>query len=1152
MAALLAASSALGQSPIADWHVNEDVWTGAANEVRDSSSSAFHGRAMSGATAPAFYGHFENPLGCASVNAAPCQHVDFGNRNLGLDSGAVVTVMAWVQWGISPQAGTPWANVVVNQSNRTMDAGQFWLQHSGDSTSTRNEFFEWAVQTRSSGSGGGRRYVFSTTRPAVGTWYHVAGVYDGRSGARQIRIYVNGVLEGTASLSQNIQTHSADNRLQVGQWPYNQGGAVGNRGFNGDIDEVRIFRAALTQQQIQEQMNIFGRRRPVAVNDTITVASDSVDNEIDVLANDTIQPGPGPTLTVQSVGTATFGTASSGPPVRYTPVPGYAGLDAFPYVIADGLGNTATATVTVTVLDRTPPNTTIVTGPPPVTDLADAVFDFAASEPSTFECRLDGAADFSACGDPETFVSLSDGAHVLAVRAVDGSGNRDSSPATWAWEVDAASDPPTAQNDAAATLEDESVDVDVLANDLTTDPTEAVELASVGPATNGYTSLVTVAGVTQVRYLPAPDFFGIDSFDYEISDSRGDTAIATVSVTVLELNDPPTALDDEFSVAQDSQANLLVLLDNDSAAPDLGVGETIAVGAVGAAANGTVLLQGEVVTYTPDPGYAGLDVFDYMLIDGRGGAVTATVMIRVEDRTAPSVVAFTESLSPHPYSEASFVTVVTAGVEVFAHLRASEPLALGTTLILSGPETLEFAASSVASNEALWSFALPETPAPGTYSASVRMRDAAGNEQTAPVPLSAPGFVADVRVQSPCLIRDTGGTPLCSDFDGDGSPGWSSACSDTWFDCDDTNPAVFPGAPEIPGDGLDNGCMGIADPAIDEAIGVFAAPWGSASNPGTRAAPLSSLRAALAAAASTNRVVFLAHGSWGDDGAPLEINRPVIGGLDALWRRNPLTQSTVSLSSSTTIRTELLVGVDLQLGGAAGLTTISDDQVWWNTMIDSTIRGGGGSVVMAAGATRFVRVDIEGPTLRLAGSLIMIHGRIGGPLVQESTSVSQLVRVEVVGPVSGQGTHTAARSVFYGSISVDDAVLRHSHCSYLGSGPAALTMTGGAAILTNGLFGTAGVGLQHDAGTVTVLRANLFGGTCAVQRDAECQTVCGAGGNLCAAPAFLAPGDYHLAPGSPGVNTGIGNDGTIASPSVVDLDGSCNSGSPDMGADEVR
>lgn len=279
--AFLSALSARAQTPIASWHIDESVWSGAGGEVIDSSGNGFNGTAINGAGAGSGYGSFTNTAGCST-----CQAVSFGNVPLGIAGSDVLTVMAWVRWDISPQQGSPWANILTNTSTTQQDVGQFWLQHSGNTTGTTNQFFEFAVQTQRVCTGQGRNrtcvggdrvYVFSTTEPQVGIWYHVAGVYDGAAG--EIRIYVNGVLEGTAALQGPIVPDSPDYQLNMGQWALDQGGAVGRRGFSGAIDEGRIFKDALTTTQIQQQMNIFGTVTPVLVDDFVARA-DGVDLQV--------------------------------------------------------------------------------------------------------------------------------------------------------------------------------------------------------------------------------------------------------------------------------------------------------------------------------------------------------------------------------------------------------------------------------------------------------------------------------------------------------------------------------------------------------------------------------------------------------------------------------------------------------------------------------------------------------------------------------------------------------------------------------------------------------------------------------------------------------------------------------------------------------
>ena len=84
--------------------------------------------------------------------------------------------------------------------------------------------------------------------------------------------------------------------------------------------------------------------------------------------------------------------------------------------------------------DAEPPTTTIDYQPPPISTSGSAVFIFASSETSTFECSVDNAA-FASCQPYFELTALADGLHNLSVRATDLNGNTDPTPATAQWIV---------------------------------------------------------------------------------------------------------------------------------------------------------------------------------------------------------------------------------------------------------------------------------------------------------------------------------------------------------------------------------------------------------------------------------------------------------------------------------------------------------------------------------------------------------------------------------------------------------------------------------------------------------------------------------------------------------------------------------------------
>jgi uncharacterized repeat protein (TIGR03803 family) len=118
----------------------------------------------------------------------------------------------------------------------------------------------------------------------------------------------------------------------------------------------------------------------------------------------------------------------------------YTGLAEGPHNVLvraiDGAGNSdATPASNAWTVDTAAPDTSITTAPPSQTNQTGVTFEFTSSESgSVFECRLD-AAGFVPCTSPQGYSNLSDGAHNFLVRATDGAGNIDQTPASHAWNI---------------------------------------------------------------------------------------------------------------------------------------------------------------------------------------------------------------------------------------------------------------------------------------------------------------------------------------------------------------------------------------------------------------------------------------------------------------------------------------------------------------------------------------------------------------------------------------------------------------------------------------------------------------------------------------------------------------------------------------------
>ena len=181
--------------------------------------------------------------------------------------------------------------------------------------------------------------------------------------------------------------------------------------------------------------------------------------------------------------------------------------------------------------------------------------------------------------------------------------------------------------DTLATPEDVTGSVDVLANDPVASG-DSLTVVDVSSASHGTTS---VGSAGTVRYVPAADYHGTDTFTYTARNNKGAPFTAAVAVTVTSVNDPPVAVDDNVTMREDSGPVHLDLVSNDRDVD----GDALTVTSVSAADHGAVDSTTGGFTYDPAPDFNGTDHISYSVTDGNGGISSGHATITVSPVNDP-------------------------------------------------------------------------------------------------------------------------------------------------------------------------------------------------------------------------------------------------------------------------------------------------------------------------------------------------------------------------------------------------------------------------------------------------------------------------------------------------------------------------------------
>ncbi len=270
-----------------------------------------------------------------------------------------------------------------------------------------------------------------------------------------------------------------------------------------------------------------------------------------------------------------------------------------------------------------------------------------AAQTISYLVSVDNASLFSAAPtiSPEGTLTYTPAANqsgqaTVTVRAMDNGGTANSgvdqsAEQTFTITVTATNDSPVATADSFGVDEDSSeMALNVLANDNPgpdADQSETIMVVGVGTPSQGGSVQIGPNGA-DVRYTPAPNFFGTETFTYTIRDSGGLEAMATVTVTVDPINDAPSfALPQSpnQTVLEDAGAQSVPNFAADISAGPNESGQTLAFIVTTA--------QPNLFTQDGQPAISAAGTLSYTLAANANGV--ATIDVRLEDNgsnTAPN------------------------------------------------------------------------------------------------------------------------------------------------------------------------------------------------------------------------------------------------------------------------------------------------------------------------------------------------------------------------------------------------------------------------------------------------------------------------------------------------------------------------------------
>ncbi|MCF6440485.1 Ig-like domain-containing protein [Pseudoalteromonas luteoviolacea] len=434
---------------------------------------------------------------------------------------------------------------------------------------------------------------------------------------------------------------------------------------NQDVNGTDLFTYIVSDQDSNNSDKATVSITISAINDvpqvediTVNIDEDAEQTSINVMAfatdiEDGIPTGDIAVITAPQKGNAV--TNSINGSIDYTPFEDDEGTDSFTYTIADSNGavsELATVSInigevndapiaaddSVTTQEDTQITLNILANDTDVEDEGfnganitiqnNGVFDFA-----TVAILTDGQLQITPTQDQNGQFSFT--------YTLNDSEGLSSLPATVNLTIEAVNDAPVAIDDIAALEEEGAFAVNVLGNDTDVDGNNEIDPSSVTIVNAPAKGQVSIDGLGRVVYTANTNEVGNDIFTYTVKDTLGlESNVATVTMTIDNVNDAPDAQDDSYSEETFDEATgtyRLAVLSNDS---DVDTGDSLMLLSAQASV-GSVQVAGNELVYTPEDTFNGVVIIDYVIKDEAGEisrAVAELTVVRNDAQGTPPTI----------------------------------------------------------------------------------------------------------------------------------------------------------------------------------------------------------------------------------------------------------------------------------------------------------------------------------------------------------------------------------------------------------------------------------------------------------------------------------------------------------------------------------